>query len=191
MQPVPPPDPEAKIIPYEYPDGTVLPVEVVAEFADYDGEQIPTRLDVCTVWQPDEGERKALANGAPIILRIEGPPLDPTVPARQQMPQQPPCYLAAGEPGANAQPLIEWSHLMRTLGAFFGVLAEPFPETKGPGFVVQHFTADGQNTTVMLTPGLFIDLFGDAIEATRDIPGRGDGASITDIALPGDVRRDL
>jgi hypothetical protein len=186
--PRPPEDEQQPVcVEYPYDERGGLEAEIVM---GQRGDE--TRLDMVTYWQPDEGECKALANGAPIIVRIEGPPLDPEIPSSRQVPAMPAHALQVGSPPDGAQPMLSYAHVIRLLAALFGTLAEPFPDSKGPGFLIQHYTLDGSPAATVLEANEFLAYAEDLIAKTRDaVGGPGDGASIQDIALPGHVRGDL
>lgn len=50
-----------------------------------------------STWEPDQGERRALANGAPLLLNLWGT-------------QHPPVSLEVGEPPAEANLIAQYSH---------------------------------------------------------------------------------
>lgn len=184
-----PPEDEQQPVCVEYPikDRGALEAEIVM---GQDGDAL--HLDMVTFWQPDEGERKALSNGAPIVVRIEGPSLDPEIPSQHQVPELPPHSLQVGDVPDGAQPMLSYAHVIRLAAALFGTLAEPFPDSKGPGFIIQRYTLEGEQVTTVLTADEFLAYFEKLIETTRDaIGGPGDGGSISDLALPGNVRKDL
>lgn len=189
MQPRMPPDKDTPKRVHEHPDPTKH--DLVGEICGVMGSDgKPVNLEERFYFQPSEEEAAKIATGAPVVLHMEGPALSPdekTGP--QHLPGVGPLLLTTGEAPPNAQPPVDFGHMHRALGAMFSLLAEPLAGSKSSGFVVQHMGTDGEPTTGMLTPGMFLDLFGECLDATRATPG--DGVSIADLALPTDVRDDL
>lgn len=64
-----------------------------------------------TAWAPDEGELRALVNGAPILLRVWGT-------------GHPPVNLEAGHPAPEGSGVLLGAHVNRALGFLFAELAD-------------------------------------------------------------------
>jgi hypothetical protein len=181
MQHVPPPDEKAPTVIFRHPDPEQEDRvgEVVMEV---DGQEPPqiTRLIVTTYWQPDDGERKAIANGAPVEVHKLGPPYDKDTPREQQVPQLDTFTLTAGEPPPDqGEQLLERGHVNRALGFVFAGLA-----VAGR---IQYM--DDKGIIQVMDASKFLLTWQEALESTRDV--NSDGPSIADMALPSDVREDL
>lgn len=96
-----------------------LPAEKIAIFppgtdpSEVNGDGGEPGLE--TVWIPDDGERRAIANGAPIILRVWGE-------------GHPPVALSAGNPTV-LRALISKAHIDRAVGYWWKGLAELWTES--------------------------------------------------------------
>lgn len=73
---------------------------------------------ILTVWRPEEGERRALANGAMIELVVTGT-------------EHPPVSLNVGEP-SELEALLSKAHVDRAIGFLYSKLADALAEDKLP-----------------------------------------------------------
>jgi hypothetical protein len=72
---------------------------------------------ILTVWRPDEGERKAIANGAPIELVVSGT-------------GHPPVSMSVGNPPeGDLEALISKAHVDRAVAVWFSLLSEHLRRT--------------------------------------------------------------
>lgn len=185
MQHLPPPDPEANAVLFKHPDPTQedRAGEVRLEHDEETGH--PARLIVTTHWRPDDGERKALTNGAMVEVHTIGSPLDPEIPSRQQVPQVGTFVVGVGAPPERGLPggpraLYDQGHVERALGHLYGQL-------RGASGSIEW--VDGSGIVQVSPASDFLLRWQDALEETRVV--NTDGPSIADLALPADVREEL
>lgn len=117
-----------------------------------EGRNLPARrintddgLAIETHWQPDEGEQRAIANGAPIQLILWGT-------------QHPPAAITAGEPDPQGSGVLLGAHVNRALGLLFAELADRSGHA-GRGRITLR-------TNHTLNPDKFIDLWHRCLQAT-------------------------
>ncbi len=193
MQPVPPPDKDAKLRVHEHPDPQKH--DLLGEIVVAVGEGgVPECLEERIHFLPSREEAAAIAAGAPVIMHVEGKALDPDTPTGpEHLPFVQPTHLTTGKPPTLPRPLLHPSVVNMALGALFSLLSEPLPESKGSGYVVQHTEPDGSSTMRMLDATDFIATWERCLSAAEQAAVQlpGDGASIEDLALPGTVRDDL
>lgn len=118
-----------------------LPAQRIQAFDPELGEtEADAHPAVVSTWNPDDGERKALANGAPLEVVLH-------LPAERH----PPISLAVGEPDAEASTaLLTKAHVDRAVGFWFTAVAKKL--------------AEGD----MGTPKEVLELWHEALEQTRE-----------------------
>lgn len=112
-----------------------------------------------TTWTPDQGERRAIANGAPVLLRVWGT-------------AHPPVQILAGEPDAarlgELRALMDERHVSRAIGALFGALAQrtnEHPDADEPEILLRSGIED---LDAVITGDAFITMWMSALEATAE-----------------------
>lgn len=191
MQHLPPPNPDAAVVLFSNPDprqddrAAEIRVETVE---DQDGEAQGVRFIATTHFRPDDGERKALANGAMVEVHHIGEMLDPETPSRDQqdkIPQMGVFVLGVGSPpdpdtapaGLIPRALYDQGHVERALGAMFGGL-------QGASGSIEW--TDPTGVARVTDASTFLLAWQEALASTRVV--NRDGPSIADMALPSHVR---
>lgn len=151
MRPTPNPNAQITLV---MDGGGDLGVEVI-----FDPAETEPAVALQSVWEVDEGERKAIANGAPVHLSVWVGRLDPDIPAQVQLKAllannrltQPPVSIEVGAPAGPEDELLallDRAHVERALGWLFGalnsnppvggVIHAADPEDDGLSVVVEH-----------------------------------------------------
>jgi len=103
-----------------------------------------------TVWQPDPGEQKALANGAPVILHVWGA-------------GHPPVSVTAGEPPEESVRQLPEPWVERALGYMFAALQTHIADKVEEAGIGHQADADH----LFMTVPEFGTLWGQAMTATE------------------------
>lgn len=173
MQHIEPPDPDSPRLVLDGP----LHVEPTLALSD---DEKPERMVAITHWQPDEGERKAISNGAGLEVHTLGDPLDLERPAAEQLPTLKLHALVVGEPPEGGERLFSSGQINRALGALFASMV-------GVSHGIEYM--DNLGIVRVLPADEFITRWEKALDETAE--AFSDGPSIADMALPSDVRGDL
>lgn len=101
-----------------------------------------------STWEPDNGERKALINGAPLVLSLWGN-------------QHPRIKLEVGEPDMGAVRLYTHDHVALALSKFLGDFGQYMREVEVKAAAEEEVPDDGERAAHT------VDLFWNAIDETR------------------------
>lgn len=119
-------------------------------------------------WTPDEGERRALANGAPIVLTVTSP-------------QHPPVSIEIGEPDpASMEAVLVKAHADRAIGVLFLKLAEAlagddWPDPEGCVELWHTCLEETREGAVVLDLAERVDALQEKLRSNGN--GNGDGPS--------------